>query len=88
MQSTLGDSSGANRALVTWAMFEGIIDIIEAWIYREMPREGWECLCDGSSRVQEAACPHCGTSSGTAARDVLYVYDLLKQIAGFVDSRD
>jgi hypothetical protein len=68
-------------------MFEGLIAVIEAWIYREMPREGWECVCDRGSRIQEATCTLCGTNISSTSSDVLHVYQLLKQIVGFIDDR-
>lgn len=69
-------------------MFEGIIAIIEAWIYREMPREGWECVCDRTTRTQETSCALCGTNLGTSRDDVLHVYKLLREVVGLIDDRD
>lgn len=69
-------------------MFEGIIAIIEAWFYREMPPEGWECNCDRSPRIQEASCVFCNARLGSSSNDVLHVYQLLRQIVDFVDHRN
>jgi hypothetical protein len=69
-------------------MFEGLIAIIEAWFYREMPAEGWECSCDRVSRSQEATCIFCGATASSSSDDILHVYQLLRQIVGFIDSRN
>lgn len=73
--------------IVTWAMFEGLIAIIEAWFYREMPSEGWECRCDRDPRDQENTCVLCGANLASNSGDVLRVYNQLKQIVGFIDER-
>ena len=87
MQSKLDTPADRSQYLLTWSIVEGVISIIEAWIYREMPREGWECNCDRGERSQEDTCHICGASFGTTSRDVLHVYNILREIVNFIAER-
>jgi len=52
-----------------------------------MPSEGWECHCDRGTRVQEDTCHLCGASFGTSSRDVLHVYNILREVVNFIAER-
>jgi hypothetical protein len=87
MQSKYDSVPDRSQLLLSWSIFEGVIAVIEAWVYREMPREGWQCSCDRGTRVSEDTCHLCGAASGTNSRDVVHVYNLLREIVNFIDER-
>jgi hypothetical protein len=87
MQSKHDPPTERPQYILTWSIIEGVISIIEAWLYREMPSEGWECHCDRGTRVQEDTCHLCGASFGSSSRDVLHVYNILREIVNFIADR-
>lgn len=50
MQSKDAYYADGRGYLLTWAIVEGVIAVIESWVYREMPCEGTGCQCDRGSR--------------------------------------